>query len=172
VVDDAVRGLAARAFLVAMGLAMPAPGWSAAPPPPEATATRPEDRVIFDREATRKALTGRAMGRGELWTPALADVTALEQKLPAYLRRAYKDQDRRREPLWKRAPHYKRQYLGITQKGERTIYANFFCEIFGPHPEDWKTILVDVDDGGDCYFQVEYDVKAGTFHDLSVNGEA
>jgi hypothetical protein len=106
---------------------------------------------------------------GEFWTPALADVLALEEKLPAYLREQYKN--RRKEPLWKRAPRYKRQYFGITRQGERVIYANFFCALFS-NAEDWHHVPVGVADGGDCYFSVEYDMKRGTLHDLVVNGEA
>jgi hypothetical protein len=158
------RGAAWRAPLLAIIVATPVPGWSAAPPPGGA-ATRPEDRVIFEREAARKWMSGRS-DTGELWTPALADVTALEAKLPAYLRASYKDQSK--EPLWKRAPGYKRQYFGITYQGARVIYANFFCDA----PASWRTVLVDVDDGGDCYFSVKYDAKRGTFQDLMVNGEA
>jgi hypothetical protein len=29
-----------------------------------------------------------------------------------------------------------------------------------------------VDDGGDCYFQIQYDVETGTLFDLYVNGSA
>jgi hypothetical protein len=131
----------------------------------EVAATRSEDRVIFDREATRRLEPH--MGDGEPWTPSLADVVALERKLPGYLRREWKA--RSATPLWKRAPGYKRQYFGITRKGAHVVYAHFFCDAMG---SDWHTVEVDAFDGGDCYFSVEYDVKTGRFHDLVVNGEA
>ena len=51
------------------------------------------------------------------------------------------------------------------------IYANFFCELFSFQP-NWHVVPVSVDDGGDCYFSVEYDVKRGTFSNLMVNGSA
>jgi hypothetical protein len=49
------------------------------------------------------------------------------------------------------------------------ILGNFFCDSAGV---DWRENLVSIEDGGDCYFQVEYDVDRGFFILLLVNGEA
>jgi hypothetical protein len=158
------------ALLLALSVTMPAVGRSA-PTPLDVPATRPEDRAIFDAAATRKSIgLVDAAAKSEPWTPALADAVALEAQLPGYLRDNYKN--RGKEPLWKRAPGYKRQYLGIAQHGRRVIHANFFCHVPASRAGDWQTVAVIVDDGGDCYFQVEYDVKTGTFRNLMVNGEA
>jgi hypothetical protein len=163
-----------RAPLLALSLGIAigvsARGW-AAPAGPDVPATRPQDRAIFDAGATRKS-SGLvdALAKAEAWTPTLADVLALEQKLPGHLRENY--ESRRKEPLWKRAPGYKRQYLGITRQGRRVIHANLFCQVPGSRVSDWHTVAVVVEDGGDCYFSIEYDVQRGTFRDLRVNGEA
>jgi hypothetical protein len=37
---------------------------------------------------------------------------------------------------------------------------------------DWRQNVISVEDGGECYFQVEYDLESGTFIWLMVNGEA
>jgi hypothetical protein len=66
-------------------------------------------------------------------------------------------------------PDYKRQYLGILENGEQIIYANFFCDATF---EEWRQEFVLVNDGGDCFFQVKYNVATGEFYDFSVNGEA
>jgi hypothetical protein len=158
-----------RLLLLALCAAIPARG-AATPAAPEVPATRAEDRVIFDAEATRKVMSSEA--EGKFWTPALSDVLALEEKLPAYLRAPHEHENPRKEPLWKRAPGYKRQYFGMIRKGARVIYGNFFCRVPSTRAADWHTVPVRVEDGGDCYFSVEYDVKRGTFHDLMVNGEA
>ena len=136
---------------------------------------RDEDRVIFTAEVALKEWSGMFRAPAAFWTPALADALALEQRLPDYLRRKVPPQYRRRgwkppsPPLWERAPSYKRQFVGIRPKGRRVIYANFFCE----GSEDyWRTRPVSVDDGGDCYFQVEYDVDKRTFSELQINGDA
>ena len=51
--------------------------------------------------------------------------------------------------------------------GRQVIFANDFCRALGG---DWRQAPIIVDDGGDCYFQVEYDPAAGTFARLMVNG--
>lgn len=52
--------------------------------------------------------------------------------------------------------------------GERVIYAAFFCRAL----DDWQTEVIDILDGGDCYFQVGYNVDTGEFIYFSVNGES
>jgi hypothetical protein len=156
------------AVLALSALATAGRGW-AAPVSPEVPATRAEDRAIFDVAATREWLVD-AYTKGEPWTPTLGDVQTLEDKLPGYLRGNYKNPDK--EPLWKRAPGYKRQYLGLTSHHQRVIYANFFCGVPTSRVGDWHSVAVRVHDGGDCYFSVFYDVKRGTFSHLDVNGEA
>lgn len=141
--------------------------------PPQAS-FRAEDRVIFTAEAARTAWAWMFKPpAGPPWTPALADVLALEQRLPDYLRGQlapqYRGRKPKKPPLWERAPGYRRQYVGIGRNDRRLIYANFFCRSDNPN---WRTMPVEVDDGGDCYFQVEYDVEKATFSNLSINGEA
>ena len=112
-----------------------------------------------------KALTG-SEGK-EYWTPAKADVQKLEEKIEFYLR---KTADRRSPALWSKLAEYRRQYAGVVENGRRKIYANFFCNT--AQIKDWKTRPVAVEDGGDCFFQIKYDVEAGTFSNLYINGEA
>jgi hypothetical protein len=72
-------------------------------------------------------------------------------------------------PLSQRAPAYKRQYVGVLDRGRRLIHASFFCEA----PQgDWHHTAVDVDDGADCYLQVDYDVRRRRFASIAVNGGA
>ena len=147
---------------------------AASPSPNLGTSTTAEDRAIFPAELARQKWARLAPPPATFWTPALADVVKLEAELPAYLRgrtarRTAAASGPQTNPLWKRAPGYKRQYVGVRRKGRAVIYANFFCEA----PKyDWHREPVDVDDGGDCYFQVEYDVAAARFDNLAVNGGA
>ena len=112
-----------------------------------------------------KALTGTE--RKDYWTPAKEDVVKLEEKLEFHLRKV---SDKRSPALWIKLAEYRRQYAGIVENGRRKIYANFFCN--GAKITDWKTRPVAVEDGGDCFFQIKYDVDAGTFSDLYINGQA
>ena len=112
-----------------------------------------------------KALSGT--DRKEYWTPAKEDVARLEEKIEFYLRKV---SDKRSPALWSKLRDYKRQYAGIVEGGRRKIYANFFCN--NAKITDWKMRPVAVEDGGDCFFQIKYDIEAGTFSDLYINGEA
>ena len=59
--------------------------------------------------------------------------------------------------------------MGIVRNGRQVIFANFFCDTFGV---DWRRQPLMVDDGGDCFFVVEYDPATGAFSHLMINGEA
>jgi hypothetical protein len=112
-----------------------------------------------------KALSGNA-GK-DYWTPAKDDVRKLEEKIEFYLRKV---SDRRSPALWSKLAEYRRQYAGIIENGHKKIYANFFCKT--AQIADWKTNPVAVEDGGDCFFQIKFDVEAGTFSNLYINGNA
>lgn len=100
------------------------------------------------------------------WTPSQEDVLAFEKALPPYLREAV-PQDYH-GPL-RGLSTYKRQYVGLLLKDQPVIFANFFCDT---HDINWQQRWVQVMDGGSCYFEIKYDVQAGTFSDLLINGEA
>lgn len=44
---------------------------------------------------------------------------------------------------------YKRQYVPVfNENGQKEVFINFFCDEFN----DWETELVQVEDGGNCYY--------------------
>jgi hypothetical protein len=100
------------------------------------------------------------------WTPAERDILALEAGLAAFLRASAPE---RSPDLWQKQPTYKRQYAGLIRDGRRLVYASFFCSTQG---DAWRSQVLFVLDGGDCFFQLTYDVERGTYGDLMVNGEA
>jgi hypothetical protein len=100
------------------------------------------------------------------WTPAERDVLALESGLAAFLRASA---PARSPDLWEKQPTYKRQYFGLIRDGRRLVYASFFCSVQG---DDWRSQALFVMDGGDCFFQLTYDVERGVYGDLMVNGDA
>jgi hypothetical protein len=102
------------------------------------------------------------------WTPAKADILLLEEKLPSFLQE--NSQSFRREPpVWEQLDSYKRQYAGLVLNGRNIIYGNFFCSDVGA---DWKKEWIFVMDGGDCFFQLQFDTVSSTFSGLMVNGDA
>lgn len=102
------------------------------------------------------------------WTPDAELIAALETRLPAYLAQNQNKFHASKPPIVERLTQYKLQYWGESEHGKRVVRVNAFCAPL----EGWKTRRVLVMDGGDCFFNVKYGVDAGTFFDLSVNGEA
>ena len=105
-------------------------------------------------------------GSGGFWTPSADDIFKLEEGLAEYLSQN-SSYFYRQPPVWEQFDEYQRQYIGLERGGRQIIYGNFFCNNLGM---DWRKKLVIVDDGGDCYFQVEYNVEDGAFIMLIVNG--
>ncbi len=124
--------------------------------------------VIFPPEVSARVAPGKADAG---WMPTEADIAALEDGLITFLQESgdvapLESDD---PPLWQRVPAYKRQYFGIEQAGKRLIYVEFFCKTSGL---DWRSVPLEVSDGGDCYFQTTYDVDTDSFLSISINGEA
>ena len=65
---------------------------------------------------------------------------------------------------------YYRQYIVVKNNiGEKEIWLNCFCRV--PYL-NWRTEIIQVSDGGDCYFNVKINLSLKTYYDLMVNGEA
>lgn len=104
----------------------------------------------------------------EYWTPAEEDILALESRLASFLQENPDRFSSHKMPVWERLDEYNRQYIGIVLDGKQVIYANYFCDSVG----DWQKEFVFVADGGDCFFQFQYDVDLAEYFDLQVNGNA
>jgi hypothetical protein len=109
------------------------------------------------------AIRGRSSPR--YWTPEKSHLIDLESRLIAYLRTAAPPHGRLRSNL----NGYRRQYIGIVHGDQEVVYASFFCETLR---QDWTRKPIVVEDGGDCYFRLEYDPQTHTFSHLEINGEA
>jgi hypothetical protein len=103
------------------------------------------------------------------WVPTVEEVRTLEEQLGPYLSQHQAAFDASQAPIEERLPTYKRQYWGVLRGDKRVIFANFLCN---PMHYEWQVQKVVVEDGGDCYFQIQYDVETGTFFDLYVNGSS
>lgn len=73
-----------------------------------------------------------------------------------------------------------RQYLCyINEKGEKIIYINSMCELFtdydednNPIPFDWKNKMVDISDGGECYWNIKINITTTKYYELRINGRS
>lgn len=65
---------------------------------------------------------------------------------------------------------YKRQYVAVTNKnGDKDVWINCLCQT---HGDNWKTSIIMVDDGGNCYFNLKINLTKEKYYDLGVNGLA
>jgi hypothetical protein len=55
------------------------------------------------------------------------------------------------------------------EKGEKQVWINALCDVAGTR---WKDNLVDVQDGGNCYWQVRINLTQKTAGQVQVNGYA
>lgn len=66
---------------------------------------------------------------------------------------------------------YKRQFVPIINNiGQKEVWINFFCEELGV--KDWKTTLVLVEDGGNCYYSIKINLTTKTYYELEINYDA
>jgi hypothetical protein len=68
---------------------------------------------------------------------------------------------------------YKRQYVVyINLKGEKEVYVNCFCSGNNNEFSYWKKHLVEVLDGGECFFNVTVNLTTHKYGFLYINGYA
>ena len=97
----------------------------------------------------------------ENWTPTEEDILQLEEQINAYLEELPPNS---LMPL----SEYQRQYAGAIIKEHRLLYGNYFCQTFDV---DWHKRPLVVLDGGNCFFQVVYDIQTQDFVSFNINGE-
>lgn len=121
--------------------------------------------VILDAQRLKPSLQPWLGDRLEGdWMPTSEQVLQAEAQLPGYI------EAQGRADLSGQLGRYRRQYLGLILDGRRILYMNAFCRAL---PDDrWREELIFVLDGGDCYFQAEYDMEKGVFIRWQVQGEA
>lgn len=128
-----------------------------------------QDWVIITKEQAEEVGLGSWLVESDgFWTPSENDILILEEKIAEYLSQN-STLFNRQQPVWERLAEYQSQFIGLKRNGSHIIYGNYFCNNLGIN---WSQELVIVDDGGDCYFQVEYNVERGMFTMLMVNGES
>ncbi|OGX90799.1 hypothetical protein [Hymenobacter coccineus] len=67
--------------------------------------------------------------------------------------------------------NYKRQLITVTNaKSEKVVWINCFYRE-GSHAS-WRHQLIEVDDGGNCYFNIKLNLTRRTWYDVMVNGVA
>jgi hypothetical protein len=131
---------------------------------PPAPAAPPDTSIRYIvPEAAAPRFYHQGQQSSAYFEPSEADVTAFEVHLAAFLRAS---KDKHARAVASKLAGYRRQFVGVVVGGRRLIFGNFFCR------ETPATEPVDVDDGGDCYFELFYDPTSHEFSRLYIHGEA
>lgn len=65
---------------------------------------------------------------------------------------------------------YRKQLIVVTNKsGQKEVWVNCFCRV---NNDKWKTRILAVLDGGNCYFNFKINLATKKYFDLGVNGVA
>ena len=99
------------------------------------------------------------------WTPAEADIAEATPRIKAFL-------ITQSPSIASRLATYRCQYFGVFIDGKRRIYCNFFPADDVWPDWNWRTAPLSVDDGGDSYFQLEYEIETKRCLNFMVNGDA
>lgn len=99
----------------------------------------------------------------EGWTPTQEDIDAAEPAIAAFIKT-------KNDKIHSNLDKYRCQYFGIYKDKRKRIYCIFFY--FTADRKDWKSKAVIVKDGGDSYFQLEYDMENKACLNFRVNGQA
>jgi hypothetical protein len=75
-----------------------------------------------------------------------------------------------RLPIERELTRYRCQFIGAILDGRKHILLNFFPD--NDRYGYWKETAVGVDDGGDWFFQITYDVESQKCVECQINGNA
>jgi hypothetical protein len=110
------------------------------------------------------------------WEPSIDDVSRAEECIKRFLSSVQDDpgfgsyQKEATAYILENLAKYRRQYVGIVVDGEKRIWCNVFY--FDGISPDWQRYLVDVDDGGRRYWQIEYILLKDECINFHVQGES
>jgi hypothetical protein len=79
------------------------------------------------------------------------------------------DIDDKQEKIDLKKYDYKKQLIvGKSKEGDKKVWVNCFCNTWSKI--NWRTEIIRVNDGGNCYFNFTIDLTTKTFYDLRING--
>ncbi len=122
--------------------------------------------VFDDGKRALLPLQSESMSQGG-WTPKRIDAERASDGVPAFLKTAA-------PKIAAKFPSYYGQIWGVTDHGRRKLRLNFSCakQTFDVDKPGWTQQAIVVADGGDCFFQVDFDPATSTYSRLRVNGDA
>jgi len=142
-------------------------------PAPAVVLVPPESTVIFPKDKAAALLQAacffRPQGITGYWTPAPSDLDGVETGLESFL----KNNGRTLHDSWS---NYRRQVAGVEFSGARLLFLSYFLKELTPEekaeiaakdphydPDRWKKEPFWINDGGEGYFRVIYDLPQKKF---------
>ncbi|HMQ78075.1 MAG TPA: hypothetical protein PKE39_05900 [Ignavibacteria bacterium] len=113
-----------------------------------------------------------AFGRNyKQYSPSMEDIQTAEEVLKACFT---KEASGTANPFFGRKyEDYNMQFVGgELEGGDKIIWVNCFCMAESEILKKWKTEIVMVADGGNCFFNVKINLKNKEYYGLMVNGMA
>ena len=120
-------------------------------------------------------------GEMKMWKPNQTEINIAENIIPKVIEDHKTDYDVKE--IYQNIDDYYFQLVPYLDKNNRKIiYVNSLCKSFVENPIpnletkeqkteiEWKSHLFDVDDGYNCFWQVQIDIEKETYFDFSVNG--
>ena len=106
----------------------------------------------------------------KLLTQCIAEYNLEQDKYLNEITNKFPDRNFNREYFLIDIQQYKRQYIVvINDKNEKEVWINCFCDTFF---KDWRKEIIDVDDGGNCFFNLKINLTREKYYNLWVNGDA
>ena len=104
------------------------------------------------------------------WEADEDTIQKLEAALPDYLSA---HDDPRIAALPAKLDEYKRQYMGVVEEGRRLVELRALCQLYlDENDVDLMVEVLQVMDGGDCFFEVLFDADREQFLWARVHGES
>lgn len=103
------------------------------------------------------------------YTPTLEDVQIAEDVLSNCFT---KEATGTANPFFgRKLEDYNRQFVGAEMEGgDKVIWINCFCKTESEILKNWKSEIIMVADGGNCFFHVNVNLKRKEYYGLMVNG--
>lgn len=129
--------------------------------------------VIFSNLEYTKWIVGNNY---ELWKPDNFDLI----KINKILNKAVLDKQfyfLKRQTLTELQKNYRQYICFLNEKGEKIVYINSMCKLSinynknnEPVPFDWKNEIIQIADGGNCYWNIKINLNTENYYDLIING--
>jgi hypothetical protein len=132
---------------------------------PAPAANEPTTPFVFDDGKRALLPVQPDSTASDAWSPTQHDAQRASDGIPAFLQS-------KSPKIAAKFSGYYGQLFGVTDGGARKIRLLFFCRLEPSLLDVWTKVAVIVNDGGDCYFNVDFDPSSGAYSNFRVNGDA